>query len=99
MSDETPTCDSCLESLDRVDHYAIEHTILDDGVYRPVSISDPGVRSDEYPLASAIDLWCGRCNHPLTVEQRAWFYQRWLAMHQYMDLHGLISGEAIEDAE
>lgn len=75
-------CSYCGHRLDRVDHYAIQHTILDHGIYRDVSIADGGVLGEEYGLASETDLRCGYCSEPLPREARAYFFRRWQAALQ-----------------
>lgn len=69
---EIPHCPSCHHALTRVDHYGIEHLILDDSVYRPVNV--------EEGLASEVDLRCGFCALPLPREMREFFYRRWYAV-------------------
>lgn len=71
-----PVCPGCDHPLDRIDHFAIEHLILRDDVYRPTGIDD-GDGQGGYGLASEVDLRCGRCGEPLPREDRQYFYRRW----------------------
>lgn len=81
MNDELPQC-KCGKPLDRIDHYAIEHTILDDDVYRMVNVGDPP--APDWPgagsIASETDLRCGYCGESIPQEARAYFYKRWWQM-------------------
>lgn len=65
----TPACANCDRTLDRVDHYGIEHFILTDDVYRYVN--------GEEGLASEVDLRCGYCSAPIPRHLRSFFYERW----------------------
>lgn len=71
--DGAPACDGCDNILDRIDHYGIEHFILDGsvdgGVYREVNV--------EEGLASEVDLRCGYCGAPIPRHLRSFFYDRW----------------------
>jgi len=73
---ELPHCPNCHTALVRIDHYAIEHLILDDGIYRPVAIAD-GMPDAEYGLASETDLRCGVCGASVPRTVREFFYRRW----------------------
>jgi hypothetical protein len=86
--DATPVCESCSHPLVWVDHYQIEHSILDEDRYRPVGLMDRGPQGEDHPLASEVDLRCGRCGRSLTVDQRRWFYQRWVYIQQYIEAQG-----------
>jgi hypothetical protein len=65
----TPRCPGCRRELDRIDHYGIEHLILDGATYRPMNATEG--------LASRVDLRCGYCQTPVPRTSRAFFYQRW----------------------
>lgn len=71
----TPSC-ICGHVLDRIDHYSIEHLILDNDVYRPVNVGDFDVEGN-YGLASETDLRCGYCGTSVPRESREFFYRRW----------------------
>ncbi len=82
MKSETPRCHKCKKSLDRIDHYAVEHTILDQDEYRPVAIVDGEAGGGEYGMASETDLRCAYCGEPLRREDREFFYRRWVYAKQ-----------------
>jgi len=73
---EPPRCPSCHEHLLRIDHFGIEHTILDNDVYRAVAIAD-GSPGAQFGLASETDLRCGYCGTSVPREVREYFYRRW----------------------
>lgn len=74
MATEVPTCANpkCGKPLDRIDHYGIEHLILDAGVYREMNGAE-GIGSD-------VDLRCGYCDTPLERTARQFFYQHWATL-------------------
>ena len=81
-----PTC-RCGKPLDRIDHLGIEHTILRDGVYEPVSVTE-GL-DGRAGLASEVALRCGYCGRDIEPEDRRFFYQRWRQLLQYQEKDGL----------
>ncbi len=66
---DAPICPWCSKILDRVDHYGIEHFILDGDVYREANVSEG--------FASEIDLRCANCGGSLDPEGRKFFYEHW----------------------
>lgn len=82
MTDTLPICPNCRRPMDRVDHHAIEHSILRDGVYRPVGIAD-GLEGEEFGLASEIDLRCGYCFTSIPQPARRFFYERWGELQEF----------------
>ena len=71
-----PHCPNCQEALIRIDHHAIEHLILEDGVYRPVAVAD-GMPDGQHGLASETDLRCGFCGQSVPRSVREYFFRRW----------------------
>lgn len=80
MAGETPHCESCGRQLDRIDHHAIEHSILRDDVYMPVGIYDGDATGEGPGLASYVDLRCGYCHASIPRPAREYFYRRWYAV-------------------
>jgi len=69
---ELPHCPACHRALTRIDHYGIEHLILDADLYRPIDATEG--------LASEVDLRCGFCSFPVPRAVREFFYRRWYAV-------------------
>lgn len=78
-SPDTPVCPSCERVLDRIDHAAILHLVLDDQVYRSAAVNEPGP-GQIFGIASETKLRCGYCQAELPREARSYFYQRWEAV-------------------
>lgn len=78
MHDDTPRCQSCGRTLDRIDHYGIEHTLLRHDEYGPVTMQDGSADGEPYGTASEVDLRCGYCGVSLRRNQRPYFYKRWV---------------------
>lgn len=83
MTDETPCCEGCGRQLDRIDHHAIDHSILLDDVYRPVGIYDGDAAGEGPGLASDVDLRCGYCHASIPRSAREYFYRRWYAVLEF----------------
>jgi hypothetical protein len=88
-TNDPPYCKCCGKKLDRIDHCAIEHTMLREDTYGPVGIMDGGVNGEEYGLASEIDLCCGYCGATIHMEAKAFFYKRWANVKDFMAANGL----------
>jgi len=73
-----PKCLGCGHGLDRVDHYGIEHTVLDQGIYRDVGVYDEDAAGGAPGIASEVDLRCGYCGASLTLPAKEFFYRRWI---------------------
>jgi hypothetical protein len=68
-SDSPPRCLECRRRMDRVDRVDTEHLVMDDGIYRPLNVTEG--------LAAEIDLRCGYCSASIPQPVRRYFYERW----------------------
>jgi len=80
---DIPVSTACGHTLDRIDHVAIEHLILDQEVYRGLSI-DEGL-DDRVGLGSEVRLVCGYCLVEVPREQREFFYAHWWQVVQAVE--------------
>lgn len=85
-----PHCPGCGHALDRVDHYGIEHTVLDDKTYRDVGINDMDATGDNYGIASEVDVRCAYCGTALDAKARAFYYKHW---NRVQEVTALLAGK------
>ena len=83
VTEHPPRCKGCGNIIDRVDHSAVEHLILDGDTFRPVHVDDGGIEC--FGIESEIHLSCGYCQATIPREMRQWFYSKWWKLKEMIE--------------